>query len=115
LRAFENRLLIRICGPKKDEMIRGWRKLHDEIHNLYSSPDIISMVKYTRMRCVGNVECMGEIRNSYKIYTGKPGCDNLEYFWHRWEDSVKQVLRKCGGCVWTVFMWLRLVTHGRQL
>jgi hypothetical protein len=46
LRAFENRVLRRIFGPKRDEVTRGWRKLHnEELHNLYSSPSIIRMVK----------------------------------------------------------------------
>jgi hypothetical protein len=52
LRVFENRVLRRIFGPKRDEVIGGWRKLHNEdLHNLYPSPSIIRMIKSRRMRC----------------------------------------------------------------
>jgi hypothetical protein len=61
LRAFENRVLRRIFGPKRDEVTGEWRKLHnEELHNLYSSPDIIRQVKSRRMRWAGHVACMGE-------------------------------------------------------
>jgi hypothetical protein len=50
LRVYKNRLLRRILGPKRDEMTGGWRKLHNELHGLYSSPSIISMIKTRRMR-----------------------------------------------------------------
>jgi hypothetical protein len=51
LRVFENRVLRRICGPKRDEVMGGWRKLHnEELHNLYYSPSIIRMIKSRRMR-----------------------------------------------------------------
>jgi hypothetical protein len=61
---FENRVLRRICGPKRDEVIGGWRKLHDEeLHNLYSSPNIIKMIKSMRMRSVEHVACMEMMRN----------------------------------------------------
>jgi hypothetical protein len=60
LRVFENRILRRIFGPKRDEMIGEWRKLHNkELHNLYSSPDIIRKVKSRRMRWAGHMACMG--------------------------------------------------------
>jgi hypothetical protein len=56
LRVFENRVLIQIFGLKRDEVIRGWRKLHnEELHNLYCSPSIIRMIKSRRMRWVGHV------------------------------------------------------------
>jgi hypothetical protein len=54
LRVFENRELRRIFGPKRDEVMGGWRKLHnEELHNLYTSPSIIRMIKSRRMRCAG--------------------------------------------------------------
>jgi hypothetical protein len=59
LRVFENRVLRKIFGPKRDEMTRGWRKLDNELHNLYSSPSIIRMIKSRRMRCAGHVARMG--------------------------------------------------------
>jgi hypothetical protein len=55
-RVFENRVLRRIFGPKRDEVTGGWRKLYnEELHNLYSSPDIIRTIKARRMRWLGNV------------------------------------------------------------
>jgi hypothetical protein len=60
---FENRVLRRISGPKRDEVMGEWRKLHSgELHNLYSSPDI-RQIKSRRMRWAGHVACMGEGRN----------------------------------------------------
>jgi hypothetical protein len=60
LRVFKNRVLMRIFGPKRDEVTREWRKLHNkELHDLYSSPSIISIIKSRRMRWVGHVARMG--------------------------------------------------------
>jgi hypothetical protein len=73
LRVFENRVLRRIFGPRRDEVTGDWRKLHnEELHNLYSSPKIIRMIKSRRMRCAGHVARMGETRNAYRIVVGKP-------------------------------------------
>jgi hypothetical protein len=70
---FENRVLRRIFGPKRDEMTGGWRKLHnEELHNLYSSLNIIRMNKSSRMRWAGHVARMGEKWNAYRILMGKP-------------------------------------------
>jgi hypothetical protein len=61
LRVFENRVLRRIFGPKKDEVTGGWRKLHDEeLHGLYSSPSIVRVIKARRMRLAGHVARMGD-------------------------------------------------------
>jgi hypothetical protein len=58
---FENKVLRRICGPNKDEVLGGWRKLHNEkLHNLYSLPSIIRMIKSSRMRWAWHVACMEE-------------------------------------------------------
>jgi hypothetical protein len=63
LRVFENRVLRRIFGPKRDEVTEEWRKLHNaELHNLYSFPDVIRQVKSRRMRWAGHVARMGEER-----------------------------------------------------
>ena len=60
LRVFENRVLKRIFGPKRDEITGEWRKLHnEELNDLYSSPNIISVIKLRRMKLVGHVACMG--------------------------------------------------------
>jgi hypothetical protein len=56
---FENRVLRRIFGPKSDEVKGGWRKLHiEELHNLYTSPNIIMMIKLRRMRWAGHIKRM---------------------------------------------------------
>jgi hypothetical protein len=73
LRVFQNRMLMRISGPKRDEVTGGWRKLHnEEFHSLYSSPDIIRVIKSRRMRWGGHVVCLGEMRNVYIILVGMP-------------------------------------------
>jgi hypothetical protein len=60
---FKNGVLRRIFGPKRDEVIGGWRKLHnEELHNLYSSPSIIIMMKSWRMRWAGHIARMGRRR-----------------------------------------------------
>jgi hypothetical protein len=71
LRVFENRVLRRIFGPKRDEVTRKWRKLHSgELHNLYSSPDIIRQITSRRMRWAVHVASMGE--KMYRvIFCGK--------------------------------------------
>jgi hypothetical protein len=68
LRVFENRVLRRIFGPKRDEVTGGWRKLH----GLYSSPSIIMVIKARRMRWAGHVARMGEVRGAYNILVGRP-------------------------------------------
>jgi hypothetical protein len=73
LRVFENRVLRRIFGPKRDEVTGEWRKLHiGELRNLYSSPDIIRQIKSRRMRWAGHVARMGEGRNVYRVLVRKP-------------------------------------------
>jgi hypothetical protein len=70
---FENRVLRRIFGPKRDEVTGEWRKLHsEELHNLYPSPDIIRQIKSRRMRWEGHVARTGEERKVYKVLVGKP-------------------------------------------
>jgi hypothetical protein len=70
---FENRVLRRIFGPKRDEVMGEWRNLHNgELHNLYSSADIIRHIKSRKMRWAGHVARMGEGRNVYRVLVGKP-------------------------------------------
>jgi hypothetical protein len=62
---FEYRVLRRLFGPKREKVIGGWRKLHnEELHNLYSSPNIIEMIRSRRIRWEGHVTCMGEMKNA---------------------------------------------------
>jgi hypothetical protein len=93
---FENRVLRRIFGPKRDEVKGEWRKLHnEELHKLYSSPDIIRQVKSRRMRWAGHVTRMGEERKVYKVLVGKPeGKRPLGR--RRWEDGIGMDLRETG-------------------
>jgi hypothetical protein len=72
LRVFENRVLRGIFGPKRDETTEDWRKLqNEELHNLYSSPNIIRMIKLRRIKWAGHVARMGEKRDVYRILVGK--------------------------------------------
>jgi hypothetical protein len=73
LRVFENTVLRRIFGPRRDEVKGEWRKLHnEELHILYSSPNIIRQSKSSTMRWVGHVANMGEERKVYRVLVGKP-------------------------------------------
>jgi hypothetical protein len=73
LRVFENRVLRRIFGQQIDEVTGDWRKLHnEELHNVYSSSNIIRMIKSRRMRWAGHTARMGAKRNAYRILVGKP-------------------------------------------
>ena len=72
LRVFENRVLRRIFGPKRDGVTGEWRKLHnEELNDLYCSPDIVRVIKWRRMRWEGHVACMRERRDVYRVLMGK--------------------------------------------
>jgi hypothetical protein len=88
---FENRVLRRIFGPKRDGVTGGWRKLHnEELHNMYFSPSIIRMIKSRRIRWAEYVARMGEKRNAYRILEGKPeGKRPLGRPRCRWVDDIK--------------------------
>jgi hypothetical protein len=92
---FENGVLRRIFGPKRDEVTGGWRKLHnEEFHNLYFSPSIIRMIKSRRMRWAEHVTRLGENRNAGRILKGKSeGKRPSGRRRHRWEDNMKMDLR----------------------
>ena len=73
LRMFENKVLRKIFGAKRDEITGGWRKLHNaELHALYSSPNFIRNLKSRRLRWAGHVERMEQFRNAYRVLVGKP-------------------------------------------
>jgi len=70
---FENRVLRRIFGPKRDEVTGYWRKLHnEELNDLYCSPNTVRVIKSRRMRWVGHVACMGERRGVYRLLMRQP-------------------------------------------
>jgi hypothetical protein len=93
-----NRLLRRIFGPKRDGVTGGWRKLHnEELHNLYSSPSIIRIIKWKSMRWAGHVARTGEKRNVYRLLVGKPeGKRPLGKARRRWIDNTKMDLLEIG-------------------
>ena len=73
LMVFENRVLRRIFGPKRDRVTGEWKKLHnEELNDLYSSPNIVRVIKSRRMRWAGHVASMEEGRVVHKVWLGKP-------------------------------------------
>jgi hypothetical protein len=95
---FENRVLRRIFGPKRDEVTGEWRKLHnEELRNLYSSLSIIRIIKSRRMRWTGHVARMVETRNAYRLLVGNPeGKRPLERPRCRWVDNIRMDLVEVG-------------------
>jgi hypothetical protein len=93
-------VLRRIFGPKRDDVTGGWRKLHnEELHNLYSSPSIIRIIK-SRRSWAGHVARMGENTNAYRLLVGKPERKRLlERPRQKWVDNIKMDLVDigCGG------------------
>jgi hypothetical protein len=104
---FENRVLRRIFGLKRDEVTGEWRKLHnEELHDLYSSPSIIRIIKASRMRWAGHVTRVGEKRNAYRLLVGKPeGRRPLGRPRRRWLDNKRMDLVEVG---WGDVDWIGL-------
>jgi hypothetical protein len=94
----ENVTEIFLSNMRLDHVTGDWRKLHnEELHNLYSSPNIIRMIKSRRMRRAGHVARMGETRNAYRILVEKPeGKRPLGRPRRRWVDNIKMDLREMG-------------------
>jgi hypothetical protein len=111
LRVFENRVLRRIFGPKREED-GWWRKLrNDELHSLYSSPNIVRVIKSRRMRRVGHGARMGEGRGVYRVLVGRPERKSpLGRPRNRWEDNIKTDLRGIGNdeAKWIRLAWDRV-------
>jgi hypothetical protein len=101
---FENTVLRRIFGPKRDEVTGEWRNLHnEELNYIYSSPIIVQMIKSRIMRRAGHVERMRESRDGYRVLVGKPeGKRPLRKSRRRWEDNIKMDLQEvgCEGMDW---------------
>jgi hypothetical protein len=98
---FENRVLRRIFGPKRDEVTGEWRKLHnEELSELYCSPSIFRVIKSRRMRWAGRITLMGERRGLHRVLVGKhEGKRPLGRPRHRWDANIKMDLQElgCGG------------------
>ena len=116
LRVFENRVLRRVFGPKRDEVTGEWRKLHNEdLNDLYSSHNIVRAIKL-RMRLVGHVARMGDSRRVYNVLVGKPqGKKPLGRPVRRWDDNIRWIFTKWDVWVWTGLIWLRIGTGGGDL
>ena len=104
LRVFENRVLRRIFGPKRDEVTGEWRKLHnEELNDLYCSPSIVPVIKWRRIRLAGHVARMEERRDVHKNVVGNSeGKRPHGRPSRRWEDNIKMDLQEvvCGGMDW---------------
>jgi hypothetical protein len=100
-------MLWRIFGPKRDEVVRGWRELHyKELCDLYSSPSIITIIKSRKMRWVGHVAQIEEKGNLYRLLVGKPeGKRPLGRPRQRWIDTIKMNLVEIG---WGGVDWICL-------
>jgi hypothetical protein len=111
LRVFENRVLRRIFGPRRDELTREWRKLHnEELNDLYSSPNVVQVLKSRIIRRVWHVARKGDRRGIYRVLVGKPKGKRPSL---RWEDNIKMDFQEVE--VWTGSRWLRIGTGGRYL
>jgi hypothetical protein len=99
LRVFENKVPRRIFGPKRDEVTGEWRRLHKkELYALYSSPNIIRVVKSRRLRWAGHMARRGERRGAYRALVGKPeGRRPLGRPRRIWEDNIKMDLVEVGS------------------
>ena len=96
---FENRVLRRVFGPKRDKVTGEWRKLHNkELSNLYCLPNTVRVVKSRRMRWARHVTRMGEGRRVHRVLVGKPeGKRPLGRPRRRWEDNIKMDFQEVGG------------------
>jgi len=98
LRVFESKVLRRIFGPRRDEVTGEWRRLHnEELNDLYSSPNIVRVIKSRRIRWAGHVARMGEERGVYRVLVGKPeGKRPLERPRRRWVHNIRMDLQEVG-------------------
>ena len=102
-RVFENRVLRRIFGPKREKVPREWGRLHNEELNDLNSTNVIWLIKSSRMRWVGHIAHMWERKVAYRVLVGNPeGKRTLGRPRHRWEDNIKMDLQEvgCGGMDW---------------
>ena len=119
LRVFENMVLRGVFGPWRDEVTGEWRRLHnEELYDLYSSPNIVRVIKSRRMRWAGHAVCMGEEKGVYRVLVWKPeGKRPLGRPRRRWVDNIRMDLQEvgCGHVDWIGLAqdrdrWRRLVS-----
>jgi len=117
LRVFENMVLRRIFGARRDDVTGEWRRLHkEELNDLYSSPNIVLVIKSRRMSWAGHVARMGEERGVYRVLVGKPeGRRPLGRPRRRWVDNIGWISRRMDVSVWTGLGWRRIETGGGRL
>jgi len=101
---FENMVLRRIFGPRRDEVTGEWTRLHnEELNDLYTSPNIVWVIKSRRMRWAGHVARTGEERGAYRVLVGKPKVKRpLVRPRRRWVDNIRMDLQEvvCGYMDW---------------
>jgi hypothetical protein len=116
LRMFENRVLRRIFGPKRDELTRKWRKLYNEELNDINSANIVQRIKTSLIKRAGHVANKGKRRGAYRVLVGKPdGKRSLGRRRRKWEDNVKIDLQEVGWRAWTGLIWLWIGKGGGVL
>ena len=118
LRLFENRVLRRVFGPRRDEVTgNGENYIMRSLGDLYSLPNIVRVVKSRRLRWSGHMACMGEGRGVHRVLVGKPeGKRSLGRPRRRWEEILRWIFRKWEGeGVETGLSWLRIGTGGGHL
>jgi len=117
LRVFENMVLGRIVGPRRDEVMGEWRRLHNkELNDLYYSPNIVRVIKSRRMRWALHVACMGEERGVYRVLVGKlEGRRPLGRPRRRWWIILGWISRRWDVGIWTGLGWPRIEIGGRHL
>jgi hypothetical protein len=113
LSVYENRMLRRMFGCKREEVVGGWRRLlNEELHNLHTSPDIIRVIKSRRMRWVEHVAHMIQMRNGFKSLVRKPKRRRpLRIPRCGWKDDTQMDLRKIG---WEGVDWIHLAQDRNQ-
>jgi hypothetical protein len=114
---FENRVLKRIFGPKRDEVTGEWRKLHtEELNDPYSSPNIFREIKIENNEMGRACSTNGEGRGVFRVLVGRhEGKRPLERPRRTWESNIKMDRQEVGCGVWTGLSWLRIETGGRHL
>jgi len=113
VRVFENRVLGRIFGPKRDEVLGRIRRLHKEkLNDLHSSPNIFRVIK-SRIRWAGHVARMGRGEMHIGLWWGNTRDKPLGIPGRRWDNNIKMNIQELGG--WTGLSWLRIGTGGGLL